>query len=146
MKDLTIREYANLKGVSVQSIYQRLDHDLKPYLKLINGKKYLDREVLELDKEEEQEKAKQETNKQSEELINILKSQIEILNGQLITKDEQIRDLNKRLEEMSQRLRESNQLNQNNQVLLLETHKNSKKGLWNFFKGKQDQDQETNEE
>ena len=47
---LSISEYARLKNVSVAAVYKRLDGTLKPYLKIIDGKKYLSSEALEADK------------------------------------------------------------------------------------------------
>lgn len=50
MKDnyLTVKEFAEAAGVSVQRIYQRLDTNLKPFIKTLNGKKMLSVEGLEL--------------------------------------------------------------------------------------------------
>ena len=45
---LTIKDVAQRAGVSTQAIYQRLDKDLKPYLQVKEGKKYLKAEALEL--------------------------------------------------------------------------------------------------
>ena len=43
---LTIKEYAEIKGVSVQSVYKRLNGTLKPFLSTIKGRKMLSREAL----------------------------------------------------------------------------------------------------
>ena len=43
---LTVKEFASKANVSVQAIYQRLDRDLKPYLKMFKGKKYISSEGL----------------------------------------------------------------------------------------------------
>lgn len=135
MKELlTIKEYAEIKKVSVQSVYQKLNNELKPYLKIINNKKFLKAEILELEKEENKQQEKTTTTKEIEEIISLFKTQIELLNEQLKAKDKQIENLNKHLEEMNLRLQEANQLNHNNQVLLLETKKPNKKGFWGFLK------------
>ena len=43
----TIKEYAELKGVSVQSVYKKLNGTFKPYVEVVEGRKVLKREVLE---------------------------------------------------------------------------------------------------
>lgn len=43
---LSIKELAEIVGVSTQAIYQRLDKDLQPYLQVIDGKKRLKSIVL----------------------------------------------------------------------------------------------------
>ena len=45
---ITVRQFAESVGVSVQRIYQRIDSDLKPYLKTIKGQKMLSIEGLQL--------------------------------------------------------------------------------------------------
>lgn len=104
---LTIKAFANLAGVSSQAIYQRLDKDLKKYLKVIEGKKMLSSEALtefginKIDKGVDNEFARS------------LQDTLIVLTEQLKVKDQQIADLNERLEQALK-------LNENNQVLLLE--------------------------
>lgn len=43
---LTVAEYARLRGVSTASVYKRLDKSLKPWVRVINGKKCLLTTVL----------------------------------------------------------------------------------------------------
>lgn len=43
---LTIKEYAEIKGVSVQSVYKRLNGSLKPFLSTVEGRKVLNRKAL----------------------------------------------------------------------------------------------------
>lgn len=45
---LSVKEFAEQAGVSVQRIYQRLDTNLKPFIKTLNGKKRLSVEGLKL--------------------------------------------------------------------------------------------------
>ncbi len=47
----TIKEFADIVGISTQAVYQRLDKDLKDYYNVIDGKKYLDKNVLSLFKD-----------------------------------------------------------------------------------------------
>lgn len=43
---LTVQEFAELAGVSVQSIYKRLNNSLNPYYQLVEGRKMLKRSAL----------------------------------------------------------------------------------------------------
>lgn len=43
---LSVKEFAAAAGVSVQSVYQRLNKSLKPYLKVENGVKSIDSKAL----------------------------------------------------------------------------------------------------
>lgn len=43
---LTVQEFADLAGVSVQSIYKRLNNSLNPYFQLVEGRKMLKRSAL----------------------------------------------------------------------------------------------------
>lgn len=43
---LTVKQFADAAGVSVQAVYQRLEKDLKSYLKHENGHKYIDSAAL----------------------------------------------------------------------------------------------------
>lgn len=45
---LTIKEFAAAAGVSQQAVYKRLEKALKPYYKIIDGKKMIAKEGLEL--------------------------------------------------------------------------------------------------
>lgn len=108
---LTIKAFANLAGVSSQAIYQRLDKDLKKYLKVIEGKKMLSSEALtefginKIDKDVDK--------GVDNEFARSLQDTLIVLTEQLKVKDQQIADLNERLEQALK-------LNENNQVLLLE--------------------------
>ena len=48
-KVISISEYAQVRGCSVAAVYKRLDGTLKPFVKVINNKKYLTSDVLELE-------------------------------------------------------------------------------------------------
>ena len=72
---ISIREFADLSGVSTSAIYQRLERDLKPYLYLLNGKKMIDSSALKVpDVALEDLKVDLDANKSLEDL-----KQIEIL-------------------------------------------------------------------
>ena len=108
---LTIKAFADLAGVSSQAIYQRLNKDLKKYLKVIEGKKMLSSEALtefginKVDKKVEKEI--------DNEFARSLQDTLIVLTEQLKVKDQQIADLN-------ERLNQALKLNENNQVLLLD--------------------------
>ena len=48
-KVISISEYAQVRGCSVAAVYKRLDGTLKPFVKVINNKKFLTSDVLELE-------------------------------------------------------------------------------------------------
>lgn len=48
-KVISISEYAQARGCSVAAVYKRLDGTLKPFVKVINNKKYLTSDVLDLE-------------------------------------------------------------------------------------------------
>lgn len=130
---LTIKEFANEAGVSVQAVYQRLNKDLKPFLKVFKGKKTLNIKGLELFSGNKNFKAVEQDFKDD------FKATLNSLNKQLNVKDQQIQELNNRLAHALQ-------LNENNQILLkaeqekrllieveLEEQEKSKK-KWKFWK------------
>lgn len=106
MKDkelLTIKEFAEVAGVSSQAVYQRLTKTLQPYVVEVNGKKHLKREALELfdgaEQKAENKVVEQDSINIDKELIKTLQATITILQGQLETKDKQIAELNERLKD-----------------------------------------------
>lgn len=100
-KYLSVRQVANAANVSAQAIYQRVDKDLKPFVKLIKGRKMLSVEVLQLFgvsdltstcQEEPKELDKQLT---SNEITDIqpLQQEVQELKRQLLDKQSQIKQL-----------------------------------------------------
>lgn len=87
---LTVKEVAEIAGVSVQAVYNRLEKDFKPYLKIENGKKRLDRAVLQLFNS-----ADNSTDFKSDfkPVLNLLEKQNEQLQRELEVKNKQIEDL-----------------------------------------------------
>lgn len=45
---VSVSDFSQLVNTSVQAVYSRLEKDLKPYLKIRNGKKYIDTKGLEV--------------------------------------------------------------------------------------------------
>lgn len=135
-KYITVAETAERCGVSKQAVYQRLNKDLKKYVKVIDGKKQLHIEVLqEFSKVVEQpleQAIDKELNNNSSDLFKL----IETLQEQLTVKDEQIAEKDKLIQQFqieSQKqsehsrqqsdklinlLEQNNKLQENNQVLL----------------------------
>jgi chromosome segregation ATPase len=79
----TIKEFADIVGISTQAVYQRLDKDLKEYYNVIDGKKYLDKNVLTLFKDTIQ---KNESDNGSD-VVAFVKTQNELLTKQVEEKD-----------------------------------------------------------
>lgn len=102
---ITIKEFAKRAGVSPQAIYQRIEKDLKPYFKEVDGKKTLDIKALDLFI------LKADDKHVDNELIKTLQETLKLLSNQLEVKDKQIAELNERLSE-------ANELNRNNQILI----------------------------
>lgn len=99
---LSVKEFAVKANVSVQAIYQRLDRDLKPYLKTFKGKKYLSSEGLQLFIKDDSTTIKQELNKgaltefnesATNSEIELLKDALTAFKEQLKVKDIQISEL-----------------------------------------------------
>ena len=78
---ITVKEFAQRAGVSIQSVYQSLNKRLKPYLKIVYNRKMLNIKALEeiygiSDVKEVEQSVEQENKVDVNELINILKAQI----------------------------------------------------------------------
>ena len=125
---LTIKEYANIKGVSPQAVYKQLSTKLSTYVEMVDGKKMLKIEVLNA---EGSTKLKTEFNQvdnsveasastlDNDELARINKRNEEIiddLRAQLKEKDNQIKKQNEHIVELSNKIAE---LFENNQKLQL---------------------------
>lgn len=134
-KYLTIKAFAEQVGVSVQSIYQRLkrvESDLIPYLKEIDGIKYIDAAAIDalykhdnftlLDEGElgspEQTKAPEHTGTDSTgRLLDLLEAQLEDMRRQLKEKDKQIANQSEQITSLLARLEDSNRIiNQQQQL------------------------------
>lgn len=104
-KYISIKEFADEAGVSVQAVYKRLERDLKQFTEVKNGQKTISTEALKLFpfRPYATKGAKESQDKQSEflsELLNQLTNQLKIKDEQLkekdrqiAAKDQQIRDL-----------------------------------------------------
>lgn len=107
---LTVAEAAQELNISKQAVYNRLEKDLKPYLKTLNGQKMISSKAIKSISVEKPEEIQDEASRLRQDTIEALKHTIEILEKQLDTKDKQIDLLNDRLQEASQRLSEVNSI------------------------------------
>ena len=114
-KYLTIKEYAEIRGVSVSAVYKRLSTSLQPYVKTIEGKKVLKYQVLFDEGLKDYSTPSSQTSSTS------------FLEEQLREKDKQIERLQEELRRLAELLEQANKLQENNQVLI---------GLANDYKAK----------
>lgn len=134
MEYITVKELAELQGVSVQSIYQRFNTTLKPYIKVIKGKKCIDikalEEVYHLDIKDFKQDIKQDFKEikqgfkddTSTDTIKLLQDTLDTLKQQLEQKDKQIAEKDKHIEELTKSLQfeQGKSKNLEDRVLLLE--------------------------
>lgn len=111
---ITVKDFANLAGVSTQAIYQRIDKDLKGFVKVENGKKLILITALEFFKcKKENQVDCQETENylknnedQNKKYASDFKAVLEILQSQLAKKDEQLSEKDKQIAEKDRQLKE----------------------------------------
>lgn len=96
---LTIKEVADIIGCSVQSVYNRLEKDFKPYLKIENKKKVLSKGVLDLI---ENPSISSDFKENFKDILKIFEKQLEEKDKQLDQKDNQIEQLQKLLDQQQQ--------------------------------------------
>ena len=122
-KYLTIKEYAEIRGVSVSAVYKRLSTSLQPYVKTIEGKKVLKYQVLFDEGLKDYSTPSSQTSSTS------------FLEEQLREKDKQIERLQEELRRLAELLEQANKLQENNQVLI---------GLANDYKAKLEEGSSSN--
>ena len=118
---LTIKEFSKQVGLSRQAIYQRLEKDLKPFVKIVDKVKYIRSGALELFAVKPIEcmvenSLKVETPENTDETglvkdcfqytFKVVKEQIEIKDKQLAEKDTQLAEKDKQLAELMKLLSE----------------------------------------
>lgn len=138
---LTIKEYADLRGVSVSSVYKRLNTTLQQYLREVENRKVLDIKVLEAEgikpsNEKVEEVAStplQPNTSIIEKELDIKNKQIEKLTDQIEKLQEDNRKKDEFIQEQSRKLTElleqSNILLQNNQLLLAQQNEAEQKEI-----------------
>lgn len=141
---LTVKEFAEKAGVSVQSVYQRLNKSLKPYFKVIKGVKYIENKALtevyglkveqgfKGDFKENIKGFKQDFKGSEERKNNTSEQVIDLLREELKKKDEQIAKL-MQLVDQEQKLRAVEQQKYLEVKEELEEQQN-KKPWWKFWK------------
>ena len=95
---LTIKEFADIAGVSKQAVYQRLTGTLKPYVSVKDGVKYLNIRALELYKGDDAVKKLKKNNQEESNSVQV-DSMVELLKRELDQKNKQIDELHKLLEQ-----------------------------------------------
>lgn len=108
---ITIAEYARQQGVSVQAIYGQLKGKLKPYLKVVDGKKMIDVSMLNADDEPDTIKPSFKSDCKDD--------LIELYERLLADKDKQIEQLNNHINELTKLLNQQQQLQAQQTQLLL---------------------------
>jgi len=100
---LTVLEYAEMKNVSVQSVYKRLKTGLKEYCVEIDGKKYIKRSALEQSAEQPEPKKEPDY---SEDYVQSLLAIIEDLKADKARLEHEKDELNAERKEQAAHIRE----------------------------------------
>lgn len=111
---ISVKEFAEKAGISVQAVYKRLNNRLKQYVKVVDNQKMLDIRALQdiygiKVKQPIQPKLTTSStqNSTSDTLVDTLLMQIEILKNELDVKNEQIREKDNQMAALNARLEES---------------------------------------
>lgn len=113
-KYISIKEYAERKGVTKQAVYKQLNNKLSKYVEMVDGKKMLKIEVLEL---EEVNKVDQQSINYMTTEIERLKAEVERLQAENKEHVDFIKEQSKKLADLTE---QSHILLQHNQLLLAE--------------------------
>lgn len=134
---LSIKEYADLRGVSQSAVYKRLKTTLQPYLVEVEGQKMLKIQVLEGEDIQPSNRGVEEVSTPTPQPSStILEKQLDVKDKQIEMLNEQIKELQKQMktkdlfiQEQSKKLtdllEQSNILMQNNQMLLAQQNDQS---------------------
>ena len=120
---ISIKEFAAAVGVSQQAIYKQLNNKLKPYLKVVDNKKMLEKSAISLFVKE------QKSNEVEQQLINMLQTELN-------EKNKQIAELQKLLDQ-AQRLHAAEKqrvLELEDKIATEQIQEPEKKKLWKFWK------------
>ena len=133
---LTVKEFAELVGLSRQAVDKACKGRLTEYVNLVDKRKWLHKDALSVyglqncqpncqPAVNHVSTSLQNESSNSSEILNQLEKQMDILERQsrifekqLDMKDDQLKAKDRQLEEMSERLKEAHELNRNNQILL----------------------------
>lgn len=113
---ISIKEFAELAGVSVQAVYKRLNNQLNPYIKLVENRKMLKKSALyevygikveqPIQPNHSTNSTEYSTKVESVETVKLLQKTVEILENELKIKNQQIETLQKENSELSRQLLE----------------------------------------
>lgn len=110
---ISIKEFAELAGISVQAVYKRLNNQLNPYVKLVENRKMLKKsalyEVYGIEVEQPIQpkySTKHSTNSTKVETVKLLQKTVDLLENELKIKNQQIETLQKENSELSRQLLE----------------------------------------
>lgn len=111
---ISIKEFANKAGVSTQAIYQRVEKDLKGFVKVENGKKLILIAALKFFKYKKEnqvdyqeiENCLPENDNKNKKKSSDFKDILEFLQSQLVKKDEQLAEKDKQIAEKDRQLKD----------------------------------------
>lgn len=116
---LSIKEVAEIVGISTQAIYQRLDKDLKNYLIIENGKKRLKTSVMsDVFAKNSKPTCKESSVHPDKGIIDFFQSQLQEKDTQLRSKDIQLQEKDDQIKQLLQALHNSQTLLKQNQDIL----------------------------
>lgn len=134
---LTIKDFAQLAGVSVQSIYKKIgkpNNPIQRYLVVVDGLKYIRRSALDvlyspapasavsLEEQPPQNDEPAQTKSGTDRLLDILETQLADQRRQLEEKDKQIADQSRQISQLLEQLAESTKIiNQQQQLTAMNT-------------------------
>lgn len=143
---LTVSEYAAAVGISPQAVYKKLNNKLKPFLIVVDGKKYIDGAALEDGDNQRFKEVKQPFNQQfNNQNQPLLERQIEEKDKTIQSLLRQVESLQEQNGKLTELLSQSQQLINQSQYLqaadkkLLvdgDNQQNEKKGFFGIFKRK----------
>jgi|GEM_PF-6029754 hypothetical protein len=158
---LTVKEVAEITGLSTQYIYKQMGNVLKPYVVSIDNKKCLKNVVLSEFFKIDTLLVANQNNNDNNDFISYLKEEIIFKNKQLEDKDKIIENKDRQIEEMTNNLAElseriamlfenAQQLQQTQQLLEAQNAKNNtskpkKSLLQRIFGSKNNEDKEKSE-
>lgn len=126
---ISIKEFAELAGVSQQAIYKQLNNKLKTYLKIVDGKKTLEKSALELFRKQEN------SSTVEQQLINMLQTELNKKNEQIATL-QKLLDQEQQLHAMARQELKLLEEKQEPEVEVPEQTKPEKKSWWGFIRNK----------
>lgn len=113
---ISIKEFAELAGISVQAVYKRLNNQLNPYIKLVENRKMLKKSALyevygieveqPIQPKHSTKHSTNSTNSTKVETVKLLQKTVDLLENELKIKNQQIETLQKENSELSRQLLE----------------------------------------